>query len=403
MRKSKIITFQVISCLIPYFSTHLIFFISMFRFKKLTARPRHWIIAVGIYFITFLLSCFLIDMLSESQKILMHVLGILIHIAASFALIEVQKSAEHCILDESLVDSAISKECPKKDWNTFQIMQIISSIIPIFSTAFVVTATNIILKKNRSNVLYWLLLMDITTVPLMAIIFLITTVLVNVAPIWYLVVFTAIFSIVNYLCVKLQIKSNNDKRNNRSPSRNRMVLGIVSLILIEVICIFLMCFLIIKLDNSKIDDINGADTSLAVLTENEIIAATIDDYGATSVGDGGYGNQTNVSGSHRSHKSIDYDKCVFHCSEISGIKNMQMTNVRTDELTLVIESTLESGNLEIFIIVDGTIYEKVPVGQSYTTTLKDIANKNVLVRFGAESAKMSITVTRDYEGIIKDF
>ena len=55
--------------------------------------------------------------------------------------------------------------------------------------------------------------------------------------------------------------------------------------------------------------------------------------------------------------------------------------------------------VEIFIIIDGALYEKVPVGQTYTTTLKGIANKNVLVRFGAESAKMSMTVTRDYEGI----
>ena len=396
MKKTKIVTIQAASCLIPYFSTHLVFFISMFRFKKLKARPGYWFLTVGIYFLTFLLSCFLTDALSESQQILMHCLGILIHISASISLIEIQKLAERCKLDESQVDSAIPKDYRKKDWNKFQILQIISSIIPILSTAFVVTATSVILKKNRSNVLYWLYMMVITTVPLMAFIVLVTTVLLKASPIWYLVMFAAVFAIVHYLCVRLQIKSNNDKQNNYKLNRKRIVWGCIGFGFIELMAVFLLCFITIQLDSSKIDDINGTDTSLAVLTEEKIVTSEDERYGATHVGDGTYGEQTNTA---KAYRAIDYDKCVFHCAEISGIKDMQMTNISTDELILTIESTLESGNLEIFIIIDGALYEKVPIGQTYTTTLKGIANKNVLVRFGAESAKMSITVTREYEGM----
>ena len=54
--------------------------------------------------------------------------------------------------------------------------------------------------------------------------------------------------------------------------------------------------------------------------------------------------------------------------------------------------------MEIFILVDGSLYEKVPVGQLYETTLEGVAKKNVEVRFAAEAAKLSMTVIRDCKG-----
>ena len=173
-----------------------------------------------------------------------------------------------------------------------------------------------------------------------------------------------------------------------------IILAIVLILLIGV-----LVFDFITTKNRTIEDINGSDTALAVLTNEDIL---LDDHTwiGSSCNEGLYGKHTNVS---TDHIRTDYDKSSFHCEKFSGIKTMQTTNIGTDILTLNIESILEYGNMEIFIIVDDTIYEEVPVGQAYTTTLTGIAGKNIIVRYGAESAKIDITVTREYEGVTNDF
>ena len=173
-----------------------------------------------------------------------------------------------------------------------------------------------------------------------------------------------------------------------------IILAIVLILLIGV-----LVFDFITTKNRTIEDINGSDTALAVLTNEDIL---LDDHTwiGSSCNEGLYGKHTNVS---TDHIRTDYDKSSFHCEKFSGIKTMQTTNIGTDILTLNIESVLEYGNMEIFIIVDDTIYEEVPVGKAYTITLTGIAGKNIIVRYGAESAKIDITVTREYEGVTNDF
>ena len=50
--------------------------------------------------------------------------------------------------------------------------------------------------------------------------------------------------------------------------------------------------------------------------------------------------------------------------------------------------------MEIVVIVDGQYYDHIPVNQSNTVVLSNVADKLVVVRIGAESAKMQVTVKR---------
>jgi hypothetical protein len=59
-----------------------------------------------------------------------------------------------------------------------------------------------------------------------------------------------------------------------------------------------------------------------------------------------------------------------------------------------VSSQLEEGNLEIIIVVDGEYYAHVPINQTSSVALSDIAGKTVLVKMAAESAKVSVVVKR---------
>ena len=73
---------------------------------------------------------------------------------------------------------------------------------------------------------------------------------------------------------------------------------------------------------------------------------------------------------------------------------MQATLTDSDSLTLTIMSINEKGNMEIFILVDGVIHSRVPINDEVSVTLEGIGGKTVVVRFGAESAKGKVKVTR---------
>ena len=57
---------------------------------------------------------------------------------------------------------------------------------------------------------------------------------------------------------------------------------------------------------------------------------------------------------------------------------------------------MESGNVEIVIIIDGEYYCSVDVNQDQSITLQNVSNKEVIVKLAGEEAKMKIDVTRVY-------
>ena len=75
---------------------------------------------------------------------------------------------------------------------------------------------------------------------------------------------------------------------------------------------------------------------------------------------------------------------------------LQATKISGNTLTLNINSSVESGNAEIVIMVDGEYYCSVDVNQHQSITLQNVSNKEVIVKLAGEEAKMKIDVTRVY-------
>ncbi len=140
-----------------------------------------------------------------------------------------------------------------------------------------------------------------------------------------------------------------------------------------------------------IEDTNGPDDySLCQLTMDDLLA---EGYSSNSFGSSTMksGAATDVSGKLR---DCDYTKCTFRVKKFSGIRVLHATKTETDTLTLNIRAQVESGNLEVVILIDGSYYAHVPVNIYKTIMLENIAGKLVVVKIAGESAAVDITVER---------
>ena len=159
-------------------------------------------------------------------------------------------------------------------------------------------------------------------------------------------------------------------------------------VLISLVLVHLMFGL---MKRGAIEDTNGAfDTSLTTVCVEDV---QINSYSAIMLQSRNVGSNTNVGGIL---KKYDFDSCTVSARSLSGVMTVQATNVDSDNLTMKIDSTLEAGNMEIFIIVDGEVVRTAEVNKAETVTLTDIAGKDVVVKIGAESAEMEIAVNRTY-------
>ena len=163
---------------------------------------------------------------------------------------------------------------------------------------------------------------------------------------------------------------------------------VVAGVLISLVLVHLMFGL---MKRGAIEDTNGAfDTSLTTVCVEDV---QTNRYSAVMLQSRNVGSNTNVGGIL---KKYDFDSCTVSARSLSGVMTVQATNVDADELTLEIDTTLQSGNMEVFIIVDGEVAQQAEVNKTQTITLTDIAGKEVLVKIGAESAEMEIAVNRTY-------
>ncbi len=282
------------------------------------------------------------------------------------------------------------------------------SIIPYFSTYSILFISMFLLKRFRATKGCWLLFYGICIAVVTCVggvFYTLSETNLLLAHIICILLCTA----ANFALIYLQEKtyrifqqktheSIQEKYNENIPTKN--IFAVIGISLGGIVVILLVLLIVLK-SYDPIEDINGADTSLAVFTQDEVLAGG-NGWDARFVSEGLYGDHTNVAGKTKAEK-YDYDKCVYECGTGSGVKTMQITNIESDTLTLTIESALESGNMEIYILIDGSLYSTVPVGQVYETTMEDIAGKEVEVRFAAEGAKLSMTVIRDYEGATHNY
>ena len=141
----------------------------------------------------------------------------------------------------------------------------------------------------------------------------------------------------------------------------------------------------------KMEDTNGpVDTSLALITQEELVAGKLGGYAYRSVSSG-HGESTEVTGKFA---DVDYERRSCRWGKTSGAWTIHSSKIKSGTLILDITSELTAGNAEIIILVDGQYHSHVPVGGKQTIVLDGVAEKTVLVRIGCEAAQMEITVER---------
>ena len=163
--------------------------------------------------------------------------------------------------------------------------------------------------------------------------------------------------------------------------------------LIFMVCLLLVlslttCSLLAGMDH--IPDQNGEeDTSLSKLTREELASSR----NFTALNHYTYRDGTRSNASPQ-YKDEDYTTVNYKFGKLSGVTTVHATKTSRQILILRITTGLESGNMEVAVVIDGQYYCSVPLNQTTTITLEDISGKLVLVRVAGESAKGTVSVTR---------
>ena len=282
-----------------------------------------------------------------------------------------------------------------KNFSKFQKIQLWLSVIPYWSSIFIVGVTIFTIKKHKKgNFLEWLKFSLIFFGGFIGAYLWARYVMTGQNPVLSIISEGLILFIANLLFVAQQ----NKCEQNPVEESDQKIAKISTFVVVFAIPLVLAMILVgVKISqilslhsDYTIADTNGAESSLAVITEDEIINSSRK-LTMLAFSENFVGAQTSVTGDLAEY---DYDTSSFAASAISGIRTMQATLTDRDTLTLTVSSSVEEGNMEIFILVDGEIYSKIPINDEISVTLEGIGGKTVVVRFGAESAKGRVSVTR---------
>lgn len=273
----------------------------------------------------------------------------------------------------------------------FQKFQLYFSVVPGFSSALVFLVTMFELKRKRATTKEWIKFMAI---------FFGFNILASVwnefvmtgeNPILNLVVFAIIMAFANYLCIQLQMSCESRSETQEKQHRNIQKYAFIAGGVMAFIAIVAAVIIIATNGLEHIEDTNGPEnTSLSAISKEEFVSGK-NLYTSNHCGFSEKGDQTNVSGTL---KNQDYDRCSMYSKKFSGIYTLQATQTDANSMTLIVESTINSGNMEIIIVIDGQYYQHVTMGSKQTIVLEDVAGKLVLVKMAAESADVRVVVER---------
>ena len=175
---------------------------------------------------------------------------------------------------------------------------------------------------------------------------------------------------------------------------NKKLIALCISIPVAIIVTILIAVIISLASESNFVDTNGPENfALTEITRDDILSKN-NNYRSSMVSEQHSGRHTNIIGTKL--RDVDYDHISRSFGKIHGVVILQATKISGNTLTLNINSSVESGNAEIVIIVDGEYYCSVDVNQNQSITLQNIANKEILIKLAGEGAKMKIDVTRVY-------
>ncbi len=145
---------------------------------------------------------------------------------------------------------------------------------------------------------------------------------------------------------------------------------------------FLLSFVIllsvctVSCNIGQIEDINGADTALATLTEEEILrnGTTYTNYGSvTSEKDG---------------------VLSFRVKKLSGVYRVVQFNIsKESNVQLNLSLTLTSGNLRAVLLCDGVLVQDIPQGSNQVIEIPN-AKGSYEIRLAGESAALEFTCSK---------
>ena len=271
----------------------------------------------------------------------------------------------------------------------FQKIQKISSIVPFFSSIFVFFATMFELKKQKASNKKWFLFFLIFFLSGVAVYFLNAVIMSGQFPVLNYIASGIVLGVANILCVELQVYGQGEK-NNAKDFRIGMIIFIVYTALI-----ILSGVLILGINTvTEVEDPNGdAITSVANIQLDDILR--IKKSYTSFISSASYeGTHTKVS---RDLEEYDRDVCRYQSKKLSGILTLQATQIEQNRLTLHIDSSLTKGNLEVFVVVDGELYERLPANVPQSITVENASGKLVVVKLAAEAAACSVSVDREFE------
>ena len=175
---------------------------------------------------------------------------------------------------------------------------------------------------------------------------------------------------------------------------NKKLIALAVSIPVAVIVAILIAVIISLTSKSDFIDTNGPENfALTEITRDDILSKD-NNYRSSVVTEKHSGHHTNIIGTRL--RDCDYDHISKSFGKIHGVVILQATKISGNALTLNISSSVESGNAEIVIIIDGEYYCSADVNQEHSITLQDISNKEVVVKLAGEGAKMNIEVNRAY-------
>lgn len=175
---------------------------------------------------------------------------------------------------------------------------------------------------------------------------------------------------------------------------NKKLIALCISIPIIVIVAILIVVTISLTSESDFIDTNGPENfSLTEITREEILSKD-NTYRISMVSERHSGRHTNIIGTRL--RDYDYDYISRSFGKIHGVVILQATKISSNTLTLTIHSSVESGNAEIVIMIDGEYYCSVDVNQDQSVTLQNVSDKEVIVKLAGEGAKIKIDVTRVY-------
>lgn len=177
-------------------------------------------------------------------------------------------------------------------------------------------------------------------------------------------------------------------------SKNKLKLALLITIPTVIFLALVIGLGIFFLSSSDFVDTNGPENFALVELTREDILKSDKNYRASMESIKRSGARTYVVGTK--FRKYDRDHINASYGKIHGVTILQATKIFGNTLTLNINSSVEKGNAELIITVDGEYYCSITVNQNQSITLQNMSGKEVIVKLAGEDAKVKIDIVRAY-------